>query len=169
MQAVPSTYHQCVKFPHNGAEIVVPGDNAIAINTLTAAETFVPHNKPSPDHNASLVAMEQKLKMMSIGMGEYTLDSIAAMPTSPKSYGRPSDKAKPSASAMTVFGTFVQSSVPLEAEKEEQVLGSGSIERTKTPRQLLLPFLLSATVKAINFCRKWAIKVTDLLMIMDMP
>lgn len=122
MQAVPSTYHQCVKFSHNGVEIVILGDNAITINTLTAAETFVPHNKPSHDHNASLIAAEKKLKMMSIGMGEYTLDSIAAMPTSPKSYGRPSDKAKPSASTMTFFGTFVQSSIPLEAEKEEQAV-----------------------------------------------
>lgn len=122
MQAIPSTYHQCVKFPHKGAEIVIPGDNAITINTLTAAETFFPHNKPSHDHNVSLIVVEQKLKMMSIGMGEYTLDSIAPMPTSPMSYGRPLDKTKPSAFAMTFFGTFVQSSIPLEAENEEQVV-----------------------------------------------
>ena len=55
-------------------------------------------------------------------MGEYTLDSIAALPLSPRSYGRPSTKKKPSASVMTLFGTFVQSSVPLEAEKEEQAI-----------------------------------------------
>ena len=60
--------------------------------------------------------------MMSVGMGEYTLDSIAAMPIYPKSYGRPSDKMKPSTSAMTIFVTFVQAYVPLEIEKEEQVV-----------------------------------------------
>lgn len=26
MQAVPSTYHQCIKFPHNGVEITIRGD-----------------------------------------------------------------------------------------------------------------------------------------------
>ena len=55
-------------------------------------------------------------------MGEYTLDSIVALPVSPRSYGKPSTKKKPSASTMTLFGTFVQSSVPLEAEKEEQAI-----------------------------------------------
>ena len=60
--------------------------------------------------------------MMSLGMGEYTLDSIAALPLSPRSYGRPSAKKKPSASTMTLFGTFVQSSIPLEDEKEEQAI-----------------------------------------------
>lgn len=26
MQAIPSTYHQCIKFPHNGFEIKIKGD-----------------------------------------------------------------------------------------------------------------------------------------------
>lgn len=26
MQAVPSTYHQCLKFPHNGHEVTIKGD-----------------------------------------------------------------------------------------------------------------------------------------------
>ena len=55
-------------------------------------------------------------------MGEYTLDSVAALPVSFQSYGKPSTKKKPSAFAMTLFGTFVQSSVPLEVEKEEQAI-----------------------------------------------
>ena len=60
--------------------------------------------------------------MLSIGMGEYTLDSIVAMPISPKSYGSPIGKMKSQESTMIVFDTFVTSSVPLEAEKEEQVV-----------------------------------------------
>lgn len=52
-------------------------------------------------------------------MGEYTLDSIVALPVSPWSYWKPTTTKKPSASSMTLFGTFVQSAVPLEAEKEE--------------------------------------------------
>ena len=89
MQAVPSTYHQCVKFLHNRTEVIIPGDNSISINTLIVAKMFIPHNKPAHDPHKSLVAAEQKLKMLSIGMGEYTLDSIATMPVSPKSYGNP--------------------------------------------------------------------------------
>ena len=48
-------------------------------------------------------------------MGEYILDFISAMLVSPKSYGRLLDKMKPSAVAMTIFGTFVQVLVTLEA------------------------------------------------------
>ncbi len=94
MQAIPSTYHQCVKFSHNGTKVIISGDNTISINTLTIAETFIPHNKPAHDPQASLATAEQNLKMLSIGMGKYTLDSIATMPISPKSYGRPTGKMK---------------------------------------------------------------------------
>ena len=55
-------------------------------------------------------------------MGEYTLDSIAAMPISPNSYSKPIGKMKSPESAMTIFDTFVQSSIPLKAKKEEQVV-----------------------------------------------
>ena len=44
------------------------------------------------------------------------------MPISHKSYGIPIGKMKSQESAMIVFDTFVPSSVPLEAEKEEQVV-----------------------------------------------
>ena len=122
MQAVPSTYHQCLKFPFNETEVVVPDDNSVSINTLSIAETLVPNNCSSSDPTPSLTDCAQKMKMMSLGMGEYTLDSIAALPLSPWSYGRPSTKKKSFVSAITLFGTFVQSLVPLEAEKEEQAI-----------------------------------------------
>ena len=122
MQAVPSTYHQCLKFPFNGIEVVIPGDNSMSINTLSTTKTLVPNNHLSSEPTPSLIDCAQKMKMMSLGMGEYTLDSVAALPLSPWSYGRSSAKKKPSASAMTLFGTFVQSSIPLEAEKEEQTI-----------------------------------------------
>ena len=54
-------------------------------------------------------------------MGEYTLNSIATMPVSPKSYGKPTGKMKSQESAMILFNTFVPSAIPLEAENEEQV------------------------------------------------
>ena len=101
---------------------MIPRDNTMSINTLTTTKMCVPHNRPSHDPSASLLAAKQKLKMMSIGMIKYTLDSITTMPISPKSYDRPLDKMKFSASTMTMFGTFVQASVPLKGKKEEQAI-----------------------------------------------
>lgn len=59
---------------------------------------------------------------MILGLGEYTLDSIASFLVSPRSYEKPSEKLKPLASTMTIFGTFFQSSIPLEVEKEDQAI-----------------------------------------------
>lgn len=42
MKVVPSMYHQCIKFPFNGADIVILGDNSMSSNTLTVAKTLVP-------------------------------------------------------------------------------------------------------------------------------
>lgn len=122
MHAIPSIYHQCINFLYNSTEVVIPGDLTIAINALVATKKFVPHNEPSVDPSTSLVATEKSLKMMSLGMGEYTLDSFASIPISPRSYGRPSDQMKPSTSAMMIFDTFVPSSNPLEAKREEQAI-----------------------------------------------
>ena len=122
MQATPSTYHQCLKFPFNGTEVVILGDNSMSINTLSTTKTLVPNNQSSSEPTPSLTDCAQKMKMMSLGMGEYTLDSVASLPLSPRSYGRPSAKKKLSVSSMTLFGTFVQSSNYLEAEKEEQAI-----------------------------------------------
>lgn len=55
-------------------------------------------------------------------MGEYTLDSIISLPVSPRFYRKPSTKSNPLTSIMTFFGTFVQSSIPVEVEKEEQAI-----------------------------------------------
>ena len=44
MQAVPYTYHQCVKFPHNGVEICIPGDSSLSVNNISAG-THVPLNR----------------------------------------------------------------------------------------------------------------------------
>ncbi len=121
MRVVPSTYHQCIKFPFNGIEVVVPSDKSMSINTLSTNKTLVPHNCSYHEPTLSLMECEQKMKMMSLGMGEHPLDSVVVLPTYPQSYGKPSTKKKPFASSMTLFGTFVQSLVPLEAKKEQAI------------------------------------------------
>lgn len=107
MQFVSSTYHQCIKFLFNSMEIIIPRDNSISIKKLIISEMLVPHNFSSYNLNPSLKVCEQKLKMMSLGMGEYTLDSIISLSVSPKSYGKASNKMKPSALAMIIFRAFV--------------------------------------------------------------
>lgn len=58
MQAVPSMYHQCIKLPFNGIELVVPRDNLISINTLSIVETLVPHNLSSHEMTPSFTEFE---------------------------------------------------------------------------------------------------------------
>ena len=48
MQAVPSTYHQCLKFPVNGQEVTITADynDTQACHTLkTSQDTFIPNNR----------------------------------------------------------------------------------------------------------------------------
>ena len=96
-------------------------------------------------------------------MGEYTLDSIVAMPISPKSYGKPTSKMKSHESAMTIFDTFVPSSVPLEAKKEEQVVKDW-IYRGEEDILLQLQHLspLYDMVKDIPSFNEWVTKDKDL-------
>ena len=55
-------------------------------------------------------------------MRKFTLDYISSLLVSPQSYVRHSEKSNPSSSSMTIFGTFVQSTIPLEEEKEDQAI-----------------------------------------------
>ena len=118
MQAVPSTYHQCVKFPYNGTEICIPGDNTLSINSISA-NVHVPLNRAAEDYETTLADCQNKFKSVDLGMGGYQLDSFAKMPVSPRTYGKPSQEMKPSSSTMTLFDKFVESSVPIQDEKEE--------------------------------------------------
>lgn len=48
MQAVPSTYHQCVKFPHNGQEVTIVTDSSQYCNNLKLTQDArVQHNRES--------------------------------------------------------------------------------------------------------------------------
>lgn len=46
MQVVLSTYHQCIKFPFNGIEVIFHGDKSMSINMLSIVETLL-HNLSS--------------------------------------------------------------------------------------------------------------------------
>lgn len=117
MQVVSSTYHQCVKFPYNGTKICILGDNTLSINSISAS-THVPHNTEVDDFNAVLAVCKDKFKSIDLGMVGYQFNSLTTLPVSPRSYGKPSQEMKPSSLAMTLFDTFVQSSVPIQDQKE---------------------------------------------------
>ncbi|GLJ50598.1 hypothetical protein SUGI_1077960 [Cryptomeria japonica] len=105
MRAVPSTYHQCIKFPHNGVEVTVNGDPNPFIycnNLRSQTETMIPSNREAVPSSAyidpeSLKPLtskqgEFKGKFQDKGMGEYTLNQtmyLRQVMSSPKEYGRP--------------------------------------------------------------------------------
>ena len=98
MKAIPSTFHQCLKFPYEGVEVTIPADISTTCNTLKeSADKLVPNNKESsvePTKEASTSKMEDIAKEVNIkenSMGEYTIEpvlSLTSLPISPKSYGQ---------------------------------------------------------------------------------
>lgn len=66
MQAVPSTYHHCLKFPYNGVEVSVHIDTSYTCNALKqCVDTLVPHNKETSIYEnpeAMMKDLEKKLK-----------------------------------------------------------------------------------------------------------
>jgi hypothetical protein len=62
MHVVPSTYHQCIKFPFHGSEVTIPTTTSYTCNMLKAAESFIPANRESTDyHDTKLKQIEQFL------------------------------------------------------------------------------------------------------------
>ena len=51
MYPMPSTYHQCVKFPFHGSEVTIPATTSNTCNMLKAIKTFVPTNRESTDYH----------------------------------------------------------------------------------------------------------------------
>lgn len=67
MQAEPSTYHQCLKFPFNGQAVTIAADsnNPQYCNALiTSQDTFVPHYREvinfDPSNKESLVGSSSR-------------------------------------------------------------------------------------------------------------
>lgn len=89
MQAVPSTYHLCVNFPHNGQEITILAYSSQYCNNLKPTQDArVLHNReavyPTKETQGILWQnFEKKLKLNDEGMGKY---SLCNLPLSPKSY-----------------------------------------------------------------------------------
>ena len=77
MRAVPSTYHQCVKFPFHGSEVTIPATTSYTCNMLKAAENFVPTNRESVTyHDDQLKKIERSLQLKETGMGEYQIAPV---------------------------------------------------------------------------------------------
>ena len=79
----------------------------MSINTFTIVKSLIPNNRVANEARTTLSYCEKKLKMMNIGMGEYTLDSIGQLLVSHHSYGKASKNMEPSSLAMTIYDTFV--------------------------------------------------------------
>lgn len=91
MKAVPSTYHQCLKFAYNKVEVNIPIDTNSPCNALTKSDdTFVPHNRETSTDESSETLMkdvEKKLKITNNGMDGYKIEpvlSLISLPPSPR-------------------------------------------------------------------------------------
>ena len=51
MRAMPSTYHQCIKFTFHGSEVTIPATTSYTCNMLKVVENFVPTNRESIDYH----------------------------------------------------------------------------------------------------------------------
>ena len=103
MKAVPSTYHQCVKFSYNGVKVTIPSDPGpfqFCANLRGTIAYQVPvNNEATPVSSSKYVdpdqlrtAVKGKIKIEDQGCGEYSMSQefhIGKLPLSPKSYGRP--------------------------------------------------------------------------------
>lgn len=124
MQAVPSTYHQCVKFPLEGQEITVIADSSKYCNNLKPTQdTRVPHNRESVYLAKEIQAklwetFEENLKLNDEGMGKYSLHNFLL---SPKSYGKPTGiQSKTSEGSKHIFKETFVSVGTLEEENEDR-------------------------------------------------
>lgn len=53
MQAVPLTYHQCVKFMFQGSEVTIPAITSYTCNMLKSVDNFVPTNRDSTKNHVN--------------------------------------------------------------------------------------------------------------------
>lgn len=100
MKVVPSTYHQCLKYPYNGIEITISGDPnpfQFCATLKDSPQQQVPVNREAHSHsyvdpNELLEAVKGKLKIQDQRRGEYSMAQtflIGNLPISPKSNGKP--------------------------------------------------------------------------------
>lgn len=129
LQVIPSTYHQCVKFPFNGREITIKGDPQPFQYCKLLEEKHPYHfplNRPSPNppSNTSNFAStssqaDPQIKILDNGCGEYKLDDvllIGNLPLSPKSFGKPKELKKDQNSVIQCKDTTFQQWGPLDEE-----------------------------------------------------
>lgn len=131
MKAVPSTYHQCLKFPYNRVEFSIHVDTNLPCNALTkGVDTFMPHNRAtSIDESPKdlMKNLEKKLKITNTGMDDYKIEpilSLVSLPPSPKQLGKPSKAMRTQTLTPNIIydGLFVHSSTSLVDEIEEDVV-----------------------------------------------
>ena len=103
MKAVPSTYHQCVKFSYNGAKDTILGDLDpfqfyASLRGTTAYQVPINSNAMPLDSSKYVdldqlkTAIKGKIKIEDQHCGEYFMSQafhIGKLPLSPKSYGKP--------------------------------------------------------------------------------
>ncbi len=100
MKAVPSTYHQCVKFLHQGTEVTIHVDLE-CFAYCNAVEASYTNHYPRIDIGTSIASsshtcndpetiLASTLKINNKGCGEYSLSDafvVGALPLDPHAHG----------------------------------------------------------------------------------
>lgn len=133
LQAIPSTYHQYVKFPYEEQEITIYADEnplQYCSNLKMTQEVIVPHSKEATSLNTQskeksfasiLSSMEKQIQLRDRGNEEY---SISQLPLSPKSLGKPlSSKQQSTLKHLPIFdGAFISVGTLSEETEDKDVL-----------------------------------------------
>lgn len=115
LQVIPSTHHQCIKFPFIGREVIIKGDPKPFqyCKLLEGKHPYhFPLNRPSPNPpsdtsniTSTSSQAEPKIKILDNDCGEYKLEDvllIGNLPLSPKSFDKPKEIKKRSKTCYTM-------------------------------------------------------------------
>lgn len=93
MKVVPSTYHQCLKFPYKGTEITVAGDPnpfqycnnlkgttqfQVSINQEDSSSCYIDPSSLTKSYTLFTLPSNPKVQIHDMGCGEYRMDNLPA-------------------------------------------------------------------------------------------
>lgn len=141
MQAVPSTYHQCLKFPYNGQEITISADSnpfQYCSNIKPVQDVIVPHSREalassSSSHeskesplNSFSNFFEKKIQLKDKVIRKYFFEHslcLSKLPIFPKSYGQPTTSKEQSSQPIKIFdGAFIKVGTLVDENDDKDIL-----------------------------------------------
>lgn len=174
MKAIPSTYHQCLKFLHHGTKITICANpkpfsycnvaeasyhkhcSGMEIGSTISSSSNTYHNP-----NTILASTLSTIKINNQDYGEYSLlDAflVCALPLDPHTYGHPTSQQekKTSSPPQNKFGStiFVPHGILDGQESTHNILITGCLEN----HLLKIKSYLTISIKSIANHTRWLLK-----------